>query len=147
MTLEPETWQLNTDLGLFPLSEHHCMSLVNNLSFVAFLRKFKRIYKESESRLVVSDSFPSQTLQVKVLKWVAYPFSGGSSLPRNQTRVPCIADSLPTELSEKPKKKKKYIKKKLVCLYYSKSSLYCFIIVQSLVTTSLCIFVVVILFL
>ena len=46
MTLEPETWQFNTDLGLLPLSELHFMSLVNNLSFVAFLRKFKRMYKE-----------------------------------------------------------------------------------------------------
>ena len=104
MALEPETWHLSTDLGLLPLSEHHCMSLVNDLSFVAFLRKFKRIYKESESRSVVSDSLPSQTLQVKILKWVACPFASGSSLPRNRTGVPCIADSLPTERSEKLKK-------------------------------------------
>ena len=27
----------------------------------------------------------------KILEWVAYPFSSGSSLPRNQTRVSCIA--------------------------------------------------------
>ena len=62
MTLEPETWQFNTDLGLFLLSELHCMSLVNNLSFVAFLRKFKRMCKESESCLVMSDSLPPHGL-------------------------------------------------------------------------------------
>ena len=39
----------------------------------------------------------------RILEWVAYPFSSGSSQPRNQTRVSCIAaDSLPTELSVKP---------------------------------------------
>ena len=27
----------------------------------------------------------------RVLEWVAYPFSSGSSQPRNQTGVPCIA--------------------------------------------------------
>ena len=27
----------------------------------------------------------------RILKWVAYPFSSGSSQPRNQTRVSCIA--------------------------------------------------------
>ena len=37
-----------------------------------------------------------------ILEWVAYPFSRGSSWPRNWTRVTCIAtDSLPTELWEK----------------------------------------------
>ena len=126
------------------------MSLVNNLSFVAFLRKFKRMYKESESSSVVSDFlpphglyspwnspgqntgagslsllqgiFPTQGLNPgllhcrwilyqlshkgspSILEWVAYPFSSGSSLPRNRTRVSCIGDSLPTELSEKPKR-------------------------------------------
>ena len=38
-----------------------------------------------------------------ILKWVAYPFSRGSSWPRNRTRVSCIAgDSLPAELPGKP---------------------------------------------
>ena len=34
----------------------------------------------------------------RILEWVAYPFSSGSSLPRNQTGVSWQADSLPTEL-------------------------------------------------
>ena len=38
----------------------------------------------------------------RILEWVAYPFSSGSSQPRNGTRVSCIAeDSLPTELFRK----------------------------------------------
>ena len=36
----------------------------------------------------------------RILEWVAYPFSSGSSQPRNRTRVSCIAGRyLPTELS------------------------------------------------
>ena len=31
-------------------------------------------------------------LQARILKWVAYPFSSGSSRPRNQTGVSCIAE-------------------------------------------------------
>ena len=40
----------------------------------------------------------------RILEWVAYPFSRGSSWPRNRTGVsPALqADSLPTELSGKP---------------------------------------------
>ena len=39
----------------------------------------------------------------RILEWVAYPFSSGSSRLRNQTGVSCIAGgSLPTELSGKP---------------------------------------------
>ena len=38
-----------------------------------------------------------------MLEWVAYPFSRGSSQPRNRTGVSCIAaDSVPPELPEKP---------------------------------------------
>ena len=44
-------------------------------------------------------------LQARILEWVAFPFSSGSSQPRNRTRVACRSlqvDSLPTELSGKP---------------------------------------------
>ena len=35
-------------------------------------------------------------LQVRILEWVAFPFSRGSSWPRNQTRISCIAGSFLT---------------------------------------------------
>ena len=41
----------------------------------------------SESHSVVSDSF----LQARILEWVAFPFSRGSSQPRDWTKVSCIA--------------------------------------------------------
>ena len=42
---------------------------------------------------------------LRILEWVAYPFSSGSSQPRNRTGVSCIAGGLflPTELSGTPK--------------------------------------------
>ena len=41
-------------------------------------------------------------LQARVLAWVAIPFFRGSSQPRDQTWVSCIADSLPLEPPGKP---------------------------------------------
>ena len=46
---------------------------------------------------------PHGILQARILEWRHFPFSSGSSRPRNQTRVSCIAGgSLPTEISGKP---------------------------------------------
>ena len=44
-------------------------------------------------------------LQAKILEWVAFPFSKGSSQPRNQTRVSCIAGGFFTSwvIREAPK--------------------------------------------
>ena len=43
-------------------------------------------------------------LQARILEWVAFPFSRGSSQPRDRTRSPALwADSLPAELQGKPK--------------------------------------------
>ena len=43
-------------------------------------------------------------LQARILEWIAFPFSRGSSQPRDQTQVSRIADGfLPTEPPGKPK--------------------------------------------
>ena len=43
-------------------------------------------------------------LQVRILEWIAFPFSRGSSQTRDRTRSPTLqADSLPTEPQGKPK--------------------------------------------
>ena len=50
----------------------------------------------------------------RILEWVAYPFSSGSSQPRNQTGVSHIAGRfLPMELSGKPLVRMAIIKKYL----------------------------------
>ena len=47
---------------------------------------------ESLSCSVVSDCLqPHGLLQARILKWVAFPFSRGSSQPRDRTQVSCIA--------------------------------------------------------
>ena len=43
-------------------------------------------------------------LQARILEWVAFPFSKGSSQPRDPTQVSRIAgDSLPAEPQRKPR--------------------------------------------
>ena len=42
-------------------------------------------------------------LQARILKWVAFPFSRGSSQPRIDARSPALqVDPLPSELPRKP---------------------------------------------
>ena len=54
-------------------------------------------YTESESRSGVSDSLQPHGLYSpwnspgQILEWVAFPFSRGSSQPRDKTQVSCIA--------------------------------------------------------
>ena len=38
-------------------------------------------------------------LQARILEWVAFPFSRGSSQPRDQTQVSCIAGGFFTNLA------------------------------------------------
>ena len=46
-------------------------------------------------------------LQARILEWVAFPFSRGSSKPRDRTRSPALqVDSLPAESQWKPLKSK-----------------------------------------
>ena len=45
----------------------------------------------SESRSVVSDSIVHGILQARILEWVAFHFSRGSSQPRDRTQVSHIA--------------------------------------------------------
>ena len=50
------------------------------------------LLSESESHSVVPDSlWPHGVLQARILQWVAFPFSRGSSQPRDRTHVSCIA--------------------------------------------------------
>ena len=57
-------------------------------------RRQGELKRESESRSVVSDSLQPHVrgiLQARILEWVAFPFSWGSSQPRDQTQVSHIA--------------------------------------------------------
>ena len=50
----------------------------------------------------------------KILEWVVYPFSRGSSWPRNQTRVSCIAGGFFTSRAHKEAPEMRVIKSILV---------------------------------
>ena len=55
----------------------------------------------SRVRLFMTPWVVHGILQARILEWGAFPFSKGSSQPRDQTQVSRIAaDSLPNELSE-----------------------------------------------
>ena len=62
-------------------------------------------WKEGESRSIVSNYlWPHEILQVRILEWVAFPFSRESSQPRIEPRSPTLqADSLPAKPQGKPK--------------------------------------------
>ena len=55
----------------------------------------------------------------RILEWVAYPFSSGSSRPRNQTRVSCIAGRFFTNWAMRGAFDSKSISKKKKKLYKS----------------------------
>ena len=52
--------------------------------------------------VVSMDYIVHEILQARILEWVAFPFSGGSSPPRDRTRSPALqADSLAAEPQRK----------------------------------------------
>ena len=54
---------------------------------------------------------------LRILEWVAYPFSSGSSWPRNQTGVSCIASRLFTNLAIREAGQRKAAEKQTFALY------------------------------
>ena len=70
--------------------------------------------KESESRSVMSDPMDYTVhgiLQARILEWVAFPFSRGSSQPRSPSLQ---TDSLPFEPQGKPLKTVRVVDKKML---------------------------------
>ena len=88
---------------------HHCQ-----LKTLQEERVYMQVFSTSLSEVKVAQSCPTLcdpmdyavhgTLQAKILEWVAFPFSRGSSQPKDQTQVSHIAGgSLPAEPQRKPK--------------------------------------------
>ena len=84
-------------------STHHCNPLslsfsfpssriLGDLFFSSFYLHYFFLESESESHSIVSDSSqPHGILQARILEWVAFPFSRGSSQPKDRTQVSHIA--------------------------------------------------------
>ena len=99
-------WEYTSSL-LFPLWRSFYVYVklpyLKMWSFYIVIRAFvcsrdTHFASENECRSVVSDSLPPHglyivhgILQARILEWVAFPFSRGSSQPRDQTRVSSIA--------------------------------------------------------
>ena len=74
-------------LFFFPSSR-----ILGDLFFSSFYFHYFFLESESESHSVVSDSLqPHGILQARILEWVAFPFSRGSSQPRDRIQVSRIA--------------------------------------------------------
>ena len=69
---------------------------------------FELLITESEVKVKITQSCPIRCdpmdytvhgiLQARILEWIAFPFSRGSSQPRDQTQVSTLqVDSLPAE--------------------------------------------------
>ena len=90
------------------LSTHHSKHLLVNFkghtftsnflkSSLATNVKWKWKWKVAQSYLTLCDPMVStvhEILQTRILEWVAFPFSRGSSQPRDQTQVSRIAGGL-----------------------------------------------------
>ena len=62
------------------------------------------IVKVAQSCLTLCDPMDytvHRILQARILEWVAFPFSRGSSQPRDQTQVSCIAGGFSTSWATK----------------------------------------------
>ena len=93
----------------WPLTRISC--LIHPIFMATYLPQL-HLKSESDSHSVVPDSATLCTvacqapvhgiLQVRLLEWVAIPFSRGSPWPRGRTQVSCTEDSLPSEPPRNP---------------------------------------------
>ena len=110
-------WEIQCRGNLEPSNTEYFSSSFSYLAIYLPLDSRKRaqaglssLTRVSESHSVVSQLFCDPMdytvhgiVQARILEWVAFPFSRGSSQPKAQTQVCCIeGDSLPAEPPGKP---------------------------------------------
>ena len=97
----PLTSLLTLSIGLFQSTGFGCPASCTALALAIYLNMVMYIKVKSGSHSVISDScnpmdcsLPGSSvhgiLQTRIPEWEDYPFSKGSSWPRNQTGVSCI---------------------------------------------------------
>ena len=91
--------------------------LLNLLLLILLYFQYFIQWKKSESE--VTQSCPTlwnpRILQARTLEWVAFPFSGGSSQPRDQTQVSCIAGGFFTSWVTIPRTNSRHNRKTSLC--------------------------------
>ena len=95
-------WKIVKEMGI----PDHLSCLLRNLyagqEATAKTRHGTMKVKVSQSCLTLCDPMDYRghgILQARILEWVAFPFSRGSSQPRDQTQVSCIAGGIFTSLA------------------------------------------------
>ena len=120
------------DRGLWQTMVHRVKRVGHNWAAKSFtFRKTRFRFLEydlwSESHSVMSNSlqphglYPMDyivhgILQARILEWVAFPFSGGSSQPRDRTQVSCFAGRFFTSWATREAQKMTNIP--LLCSYW-----------------------------
>ena len=87
-------------LGSFKLNQSDKLSLNKRINLSSIKRKVKSESEVAQSCLTLCDpmegSLPGSAMQVlfwaRLLEWAPISFSRGSSQPRDQTQVSCMAD-------------------------------------------------------
>ena len=69
-----------------------CLRYYNEQNRVSFLSSHLEVLREALLFSCYTNSSVHGILQARILEWVRMPFSRGSSQPRDQTQVSCIAD-------------------------------------------------------
>ena len=111
-SLPPDLWLFTIILSIF--WQLVLWQFLNNSGNVCFPDKnyifiwtttsiYYIVFAVSESCSIVSDSLhPLWNLQARILEWVAFPFSRGSSQPKDQTEISFITGRFPGEPQRKP---------------------------------------------
>ena len=82
----------------------HCRQILYRLSYREVCIVKVKVTQLYQTLCDPMDCILHGILQARILEWVAFPLSRGSSQPSNRTQVSCIqADSLPAEPQGKPK--------------------------------------------
>ena len=90
-------WETNSKMYMVMKSTHNSKAILRSKKKEYSLYQ---LFSESEKKVKVTQSCPTLfdrmdfvhgTLQARILEWAAFPFSRGSSQPRDQAQVSCIA--------------------------------------------------------
>ena len=103
----PPSSFLSIIYGCDPVQRQGVRAGVNSLFFSVFIGESEKV-KVAQSRPTLwdpTDYTVQGILQARILEWVAFPSSRGSSQPRDQTQVSCIAGGFFTNWTQ--------------CLYWS----------------------------
>ena len=101
-------WETNSKMYMVMKSTHNSKAILRSKKkeylFYQLFSESEKEVKVTQSCLTLCDPMDYTVygiLQARILEWVAFPFSRGSSQPRDQTHVSCIAGGFFTSWATK----------------------------------------------